>query len=104
MKTEEIPKVKYKIGEVAELCNVTRSAIRFWENHFPWILAGRNSRRQRIYTPRQVNKIKEVVFLLNTGGLTLKAVKKAYEEGRYQEVLDFYQEKYNKKVGYLETP
>ncbi len=63
----------YKISEVAEMLNLPASTLRFWETQFTIIHPRRNDKGTRFYTPKDVETIRMVNFLVKEKGLKLDA-------------------------------
>ncbi|MCM1076795.1 MAG: MerR family transcriptional regulator [Bacteroides sp.] len=63
----------YKISEVSEMVSLPMSTLRFWESRFPAINPKRNDRGTRFYTPRDVETIKMIAYLVKDRGMKLEA-------------------------------
>lgn len=72
----------YKISEVAEMLNLPASTLRFWESQFTIINPTRNSKGTRFYTPRDVETIRMVHFLVKEKGLKLDAAQEEIRKNR----------------------
>ncbi|MDE7145724.1 MAG: MerR family transcriptional regulator, partial [Duncaniella sp.] len=59
----------YKIREVAEMLGIPASTLRFWEKQFTIIKPHRNEKVTRFYTPKDVETIRMVHFLVKEKGL-----------------------------------
>lgn len=70
---EELNKKYYKISEVAEIINVAPSTLRFWEGQFTIIKPKRNDKGTRFYTPKDIEIIRMIHFLVKEKGLKLEA-------------------------------
>lgn len=70
---EELNKKYYKISEVAEIINVAPSTLRFWEGQFTIIKPRRNEKGTRFYTPKDIETIRMIHFLVKEKGLKLEA-------------------------------
>ena len=70
---DELNKKYYKISEVAEIINVAPSTLRFWESQFTIIKPRRNDKGTRFYTPRDIETIRMIYFLVKEKGLKLDA-------------------------------
>lgn len=65
-------KIHYSIGEVSEILGESTSLVRFWTNTFDKFLKPkRNSRGDRIYTPEDIETLKQLHLLIKTKGMTL---------------------------------
>lgn len=77
----------YTIGEVAEIFEVSRSLIRFWETEFDTIKPQKNARGERRYTKATLDQIREVHELVKVKGFTIQGARqqiKARREYRRQ--------------------
>ena len=72
----------YKISEVSELVGLPMSTLRFWENHFTAINPKRNDRGTRFYTPRDIETIRMIHFLVKTKGMKLDAAQEEIKRNR----------------------
>lgn len=73
----ELKKLYYAIGEVAEMFEVNTSLIRFWEKEFPSIQPKKNKKGNRLFTPKEIEKIDTIYTLVKVQGYTLDGAKKA---------------------------
>ncbi len=72
----------YSIGEVAELFDVSRSLIRYWESEFDNIRPQKNARGERRYTKANLEQIKLVYALVKERGFTIAGAKQELKERR----------------------
>jgi transcriptional regulator, putative len=72
---DSLNKKYYKIREVSELVGVPASTLRFWEGHFPEVVPMRNDRGSRFYTPRNIEKLRMVKYLVKEKGLKIEAAR-----------------------------
>jgi DNA-binding transcriptional MerR regulator len=84
-KVQDIEKVYYSIGEVAEMFDVNTSLIRFWEKEFPQLHPKKNSRGNRVYSRKDIELFTKIHHLVKDKGFTLEGAKNAL---RKREVLD----------------
>lgn len=70
---DSLNKKYYKISEVAEILGVPNSTLRFWESQFTIIKPRRNDKGTRFYTPRDIEIIRMIYFLVKEKGLKLEA-------------------------------
>lgn len=85
MEEQEYTKLYYKIGDVADLLGVTESSLRFWEKQFddiPGFLSNKNDRGTRKYTPKNIENIKMVIYLLKEKKLTIEGAKKYIKDNK----------------------
>lgn len=66
----------YSIGEVAEMFAVNTSLIRFWEKEFKQIKPKKNSKGNRLFTPKDILVIQQIYQLVKIEGFTLEGAKK----------------------------
>lgn len=69
-------KLYYSMGEVCEIFGVKPSLIRHWENEFRILRPSRNSKGNRMYTPKDVDNIKLIYHLVKEKGMTLAGADK----------------------------
>lgn len=69
-------KLYYSMGEVAEMFDVTPALIRHWESQFDCIKPHRNKKGNRLFTPEDVEKFKQIYHLVKERGMTLKGAAK----------------------------
>jgi DNA-binding transcriptional MerR regulator len=75
--TENLTKLYYSIGEVADLFAVNASLIRFWEKEFKIIQPKKNKKGNRLFTPKDIENINKIYHLVKEKGYTLEGAKKA---------------------------
>ena len=71
----EITKLYYSIGEVADMFNVNASLIRFWEKEFNEIKPKKNKKGNRLFTKKDIEKLKIIYQLVKVEGYTLEGAK-----------------------------
>jgi DNA-binding transcriptional MerR regulator len=71
----KMQKRKFRIGELAQLLNVERFVIRFWEKEFI-IKANRSEGGQRFYDEKDYEKFKQIKELLYERGFTIAGARK----------------------------
>jgi DNA-binding transcriptional MerR regulator len=76
VKDKELEKVYFGIGEVAQMLNVNPSLIRFWEKQFPGITPTKNKKGDRLFTKKEIEKLKEIHKLVKDKGFKLAGAKK----------------------------
>ena len=67
---DELTKVYYSIGEVAEMFNVNASLIRFWEKEFDIIKPKKNKKGNRLFTKDDVKNYQKILNLTQLLWLT----------------------------------
>jgi len=65
-------KLFYSMGEVAEMFDVNRSLIRYWESNFSILKPRRSSRGHRLFSPQDVENLKMIYHLVKERGMTLE--------------------------------
>lgn len=86
----QIPKLYYTMGEVAEMLDVSQSLLRFWEKEFDIIRPRRNRKGNRLFTKEDVKNLKIIYHLVKEQGMKLAAAKKQMKlraEGVSREML-----------------
>ncbi|GCD78663.1 transcriptional regulator [Thermaurantimonas aggregans] len=73
--------LKYKryftMGEVTEMLNVNASLIRFWHKEFSEFLHPKtNKKGNRLFTPKDVETLQKIYYLVREKGYTLEGAKK----------------------------
>ena len=86
MKEQELTKLYYSIGEVAELLHVNASTIRFWEKQFPQIKPKKNKKGNRLFTPAEILLLQKIALLLHKEGYTIEGAKKALKEKKEEDI------------------
>ena len=71
----KMQKRKFRIGELANILNVERFVIRFWEKEF-MLKATRSHGGQRFYDEKDVEKFKHIKELLYEKGFTIAGARK----------------------------
>lgn len=77
---EELTKLYYTIGEVAELFDVNTSLIRFWEKEFSAIKPKKNNKGNRLFTVKDIVTIDRIYELVKEEGHTLDGARKSLRE------------------------
>ncbi|MFK8037173.1 MAG: MerR family transcriptional regulator [Crocinitomicaceae bacterium] len=76
MVSEELTKLYYSIGEVANMFNVNSSLIRFWEKEFSIIKPKKNKKGNRMFTPKDIENFDKIYHLVKLQGFTLDGAKR----------------------------
>lgn len=79
----------YSISEVATFLHVKPSLIRYWESIFPQLNPRKNKKGTRLFTPKDIEYLKYIRFLVKEKGHTLKAAKKILRQSNSQEAHQF---------------
>ena len=72
---DDLTKVYYSIGEVADMFNVNASLIRFWEKEFDIIKPKKNKKGNRLFTKQDVQNYHVIYHLVKERGNTLQGAK-----------------------------
>ncbi len=73
---KEPEKIFYTIGEIAKILDVNTSLIRFWEKEFTIIKPKKNKKGNRLFSPQDLENIKQIYHLVKEKGYTLDGAKK----------------------------
>lgn len=77
IENQTLSKLYYSIGEVAELLGVNASLLRFWEKEFNLAVSKKNKKGNRLYTTKEIDKIRRIYQFVKVEGYTLEGAKKA---------------------------
>lgn len=69
-------KLYYTMGEVAEMFDVKASLIRHWESKFSCIRPRKNKKGNRMFTPEDIERLKQIYHLVKERGMTLEGANK----------------------------
>ncbi len=84
-RTQEIPdKLYFRIGEVARLCGVAASVLRFWETEFPHLKPNKGGTGQRLYRRRDVEMALRIKRLLYDEGYTIPGARQVFKAEQKQ--------------------
>jgi DNA-binding transcriptional MerR regulator len=85
----EIPdKLYFRIGEVAQLCEVPAYVLRFWETEFPQLRPNKGGTGQRLYRRRDVEMALRIKTLLYDQGYTIPGARQVFKsEQKHKEPL-----------------
>ena len=75
IQVDQLTKLYYSIGEVADMFNVNASLIRFWEKEFGLIKPKKNKKGNRLFTVSDIEKFREIYQLVKEEGYTLEGAK-----------------------------
>jgi DNA-binding transcriptional MerR regulator len=79
-KSNEIEKLYFSIGEVADMFDVNASLIRFWEKEFPQLHPKKNGRGNRVYSRKDIELFRKIHHLVKEKGFTLEGAKNALRD------------------------
>lgn len=77
---EQLTKLYYSIGEVADMFDVNTSLVRFWEKEFSELNPKKNKKGNRLFTPKDVLAIDRIYTLVKEQGFTLDGAKKSLRQ------------------------
>jgi len=75
LKGNDLSKLYYSIGEVAEMFGVNASLIRFWEKEFAIIKPKKNKKGNRLFTKKDIENLQRIYHLVKEKGFTLEGAK-----------------------------
>jgi len=84
----------YSISEVAEMFDVSKSLIRFWESEFEILRPHKNSKGDRRFTQQNLEQFQLIYHLVKERGFTLSGAKQE---------LKLRQEREKEKLNVIET-
>ncbi len=82
LEKEDLSKLYYTIGEVADMFGVSTSLIRFWEGEFQFLKPHKNSKGDRRFTKQNIEQVQLIYHLVKEKGFTLDGAKKEIKENR----------------------
>ncbi len=83
---QQLSKLYYSIGEVAELLNVNASLLRFWEKEFKFEISKKNAKGNRLFSVKEIEKINRIYHFVKVEGYTLEGAKKALRSKNVSEI------------------
>ena len=89
MHTENLDKLYYPIGEVAEMFDVNVSLIRYWENEFNILKPKKNKKGNRLFTPKDIDNLHLIYHLVKERRLTLEGAKMKLKENKEDVLQNF---------------
>jgi len=73
---QQLSKLYYSIGEVADLLNVNASLLRFWEKEFQFEISKKNAKGNRLFSVKEIEKINRIYHFVKIEGYTLEERRK----------------------------
>ena len=70
----------YPIRDVAAMFEVNASTLRFWEKQFPELKPKTNARGVRMYSPENIETLRQIYYLVKERGFTLKGAKQKKQQ------------------------
>jgi DNA-binding transcriptional MerR regulator len=88
--TQNLDKLYYTIGEVAEMFEVSRSLLRYWENEFSFLTPRKNRKGDRLFSKENIQQVQIIYNLVKDRGFTLDGAKQELrkEKGTLSEKID----------------
>ncbi len=78
--TDNLSKLYYSIGEVAEMFGLSKSLIRYWESEFSSLKPIKNSKGDRRFTKQNIEQLNLIFHLVKEKGFTLEGAKNELRE------------------------
>ena len=75
MKSEDIKKLYYSIGEVSEMTGLKQYVLRFWESEFSQLNPNKNRAGNRVYRTIDIDLINEIRSLLYDRKFTIQGAR-----------------------------
>ena len=72
---EQPDRLYYSIGEVAEMFEVSKSLIRYWETEFDFLTPRKNKKGDRRFTKDNLQQLEIIHDLVKSRGFTLEGAK-----------------------------
>lgn len=82
LEIQNLTKLYYTIGEVAEMFDVSTSLIRYWETEFKNLNPKKNRKGDRRFTVDQIKEVDKIYQLVKINGYTLDGAKKVLKEDK----------------------
>ena len=73
-------KIYFTISEASELCGVSSSKLRYWEERFSNVLKVRRRNNRRYYTRENITAVREIKVLIDDRGFTASGVVNYFKE------------------------
>ena len=83
MLTDELTKKYYSISDVSEMLNLPQSTLRFWEKQFIELQPKRSSGGTRKYTPKDIEQLQIIRFLIKDKCLTIDGAREHLRHNRH---------------------
>lgn len=75
-------KLFFTMGEVTEMFDVKSSLIRYWEENFDTLRPRKNNKGNRMFTPKDIETLKLIYYLVREKGMTIAGANKYIKENR----------------------
>lgn len=73
---QDLTKLYYSIGEVADMFEVSNSLIRYWETEFKILKPSKNKKGDRRFMVKDIRSLERIYTLVKERGFTLDGAKK----------------------------
>lgn len=73
---QDLTKLYYSIGEIAEMFEVSNSLIRYWETEFKVLKPSKNKKGDRRFMVKDIRTLEKIYTLVKERGFTLEGAKK----------------------------
>lgn len=73
---KDLTKLYYSIGEVADMFQVSKSLIRYWETEFSSLKPKKSRKGDRQFTVKDIRVLEKIYTLVKERGFTLDGAKK----------------------------
>lgn len=77
-----LTKLYYSISEVADMFDVSKSLIRYWETEFPTLKPAKTSKGDRRFTKQNIEHIQEIFVLVKEKGFTLDGARQELKNNK----------------------
>ncbi len=81
---KDLTKLYYSIGEVADMFDVSKSLIRYWESEFSALKPKKSRKGDRQFTVKDIRVLEKIYTLVKERGFTLEGAKKELRIKRVQ--------------------
>lgn len=81
-KKQNIEKIFFTIGEVADMIKVSPSTIRYWESNFNELDLKKSAGGTRMFTKDDIELLKFINYLIKERGLTVKGAQQKLKYSR----------------------
>ena len=79
---DKLEKLYYSIGEVADMMDVSKSLIRYWENEFDFLSPKKNKKGDRRFTKENIQQLLVIYELVKERGFTLDGARQEIKKER----------------------
>lgn len=80
--TKALSKQYYMIGEVADMFDLPQSVVRAWEKEIGHYHPKKNRAGDRMFTPADIEKVRQVYFLIKIKKFTVAGARQYLKENR----------------------